>query len=84
MATEDDFVGPVNIGNPSEFTIKELAERIIRLTNSQSRLVYKLLPEDDPKQRKPDISLAQEKLNWNPTVTLDEGLSKMITHFKKK
>lgn len=84
MDTEDDFLGPINIGNPSEFTIKELAERIIRHANSHSKLVYEPLPEDDPKQRKPDISLAQEKLNWNPAVSLDEGLSKMIIHFKDK
>lgn len=84
MNTEDDFVGPVNIGNPSEFTIKELAERIVWHTQSGSRLVYMPLPEDDPKQRKPDITLAREKLNWNPGVSLDEGLSKMITHFKDR
>lgn len=84
MDTEDSFIGPVNIGNPSEFTIKELAERIILLTNSRSRLIYKPLPEDDPKQRRPDITLARKKLNWNPTVSLDEGLSKMITHFKNR
>lgn len=84
MNTEDDFSGPINIGNPSEFTIKELAERIVRHTGSHSRLVYEPLPEDDPKQRKPDIRLAQEKLNWNPAVSLDEGLSKMVTHFKNK
>jgi len=78
MDTGDDFIGPVNIGNPSEFTIKELAEHIVQHTKSHSRLIYEPLPEDDPKQRKPDISLAQEKLNWNPTVSLDEGLSKMI------
>lgn len=84
MDTEDDFLGPINIGNPSEFTIKELAEHIIRHANSHSRLVYEPLPEDDPKQRKPDISLAQEKLNWSPGVSLEEGLSKMIIHFKNK
>ncbi len=84
MNTEDDFLGPINIGNPSEFTIKELAEHIIRHANSHSRLVYEPLPKDDPKQRKPDISLAQEKLNWSPRVSLEEGLSKMIIHFKNK
>lgn len=84
MDTGDNFLGPVNIGNPSEFTIKELAEHIIRHAKSHSRLVYNPLPEDDPKQRKPDISLAQEKLNWTPGVSLEEGLSKMIIHFKDK
>lgn len=82
MGTGDDFLGPVNIGNPSEFTIKELAERIITLTSSQSKLVFKPLPEDDPKQRKPDISLAKKVLNWEPKVCLEEGLSRMIRYFE--
>lgn len=81
MATDDDFTGPVNTGNPVEFTIKELAEKVIELTNSGSQLVYKTLPHDDPTQRKPDISLAQEKLDWVPTVKLDEGLMKTIGYF---
>jgi len=79
MATEDDFL---NIGNPSEFTIKELAELIVCHSQSQSKLVYKPLPEDDPKQRKPDITLAWEILNWAPGICLDEGLIKMITFFR--
>lgn len=79
MGTEDDFLGPVNIGNPSEFTIKELAEKIISLTSSQSKLVFKPLPEDDPKQRKPDISLAKAKLNWEPKISLEEGLARLIS-----
>ena len=83
MGTGDDFLGPVNIGNPSEFTIKELAERIITLTSSQSKLVFKPLPEDDPKQRKPDISLAKKVLNWEPKVCLEEGLSRMIRYFEE-
>jgi UDP-glucuronate decarboxylase len=83
MGTEDDFLGPVNIGNPSEFTIKELAEKIISLTSSQSKLVFKPLPEDDPKQRKPDISLAKAKLNWEPKISLEEGLARMISYFKE-
>ena len=83
MATGDDFTGPVNIGNPNEFTIKELAEKIIRLTDSRSGIKYLPLPNDDPKQRKPDISLAKEKLGWQPTIQLEEGLKKTIAYFKK-
>jgi len=82
MNSKDDFTGPVNLGNPNEFTIKTLAERIIELTGSKSTLVYKPLPSDDPLQRQPDISLAKQKLNWGPTVELDEGLEKTITYFK--
>jgi len=82
MATGDDFIGPVNIGNPNEFTIRQLAERVIELTGSKSRIVYMPLPNDDPKQRKPDITLAQEKLNWNPVVQLEEGLQKTIAYFE--
>ena len=76
------FVGPVNIGNPGEFTIKELAEKVIALTNSSSKLTFMPLPNDDPLQRKPDISLAKEKLGWEPKVSLDEGLAKTIDYFK--
>ncbi|MEG1402560.1 UDP-glucuronic acid decarboxylase family protein [Bacteroides sp.] len=82
MNTGDDFIGPVNIGNPHEFSILELAEKVIKLTHSQSNIVFKPLPHDDPKQRKPDITLAMEKLNWKPTVELDEGLVHMIDFFK--
>ncbi|WP_321331181.1 UDP-glucuronic acid decarboxylase family protein [uncultured Bacteroides sp.] len=82
MNTDDDFVGPVNIGNPNEFSILELAEKVIRLTNSSSKIIFKPLPFDDPKQRQPDISLAKEKLNWHPTVQLEEGLENMIEYFK--
>lgn len=81
MDTPDEFVGPVNVGNPDEFTIKELAEIVIRLTNSGSKLIYKPLPSDDPLQRKPDISLAKEKLGWEPVVRLEDGLKKTITYF---
>lgn len=81
MATGDDFVGPVNIGNPVEFTILELAEMVIQMTNSKSKLIFMPLPSDDPMQRKPDISLAKEKLNWEPKVALREGLGKTITYF---
>jgi UDP-glucuronate decarboxylase len=73
---------PVNLGNPDEFTIKELAEKVISLTKSNSKLVYKPLPQDDPRQRKPDISLAKSKLKWSPSVKLTEGLKKTIGYFK--
>lgn len=83
MATEDSFIGPVNIGNPGEFTIKELAEIVISMTSSKSKIVYLPLPSDDPTQRKPDISLAQAKLNnWTPNIQLEEGLFKTISYFK--
>lgn len=82
MATGDDFYGPVNIGNPNEFTMIELAEAIIELTGSGSKLIFKPLPQDDPKQRQPNISLAKEKLNgWEPQIQLKEGLSHTITYF---
>ncbi len=83
MNTDDKFTGPVNIGNPNEFTIKQLAERIIELTGSKSRFIYKPLPSDDPRQRQPDISLAKEKLHWQPRVQLEEGLLSTIDYFKK-
>lgn len=83
MATGDDFIGPVNIGNPNEFTIKELAEKIIALTDSKSKFIFKQLPNDDPKQRQPNISLAREKLYWEPTIQLEEGLKKTIDYFKE-
>lgn len=82
MATPDDFIGPVNIGNPIEFTMLELAEEIIELTGSHSKIIYLPLPEDDPVQRQPDIQLAKEKLNgWQPKVQLTEGLTKTIAYF---
>ena len=85
MLTDDSFIGPVNTGNPGEFTMLELAEKVIELTNSSSKIVFRPLPSDDPKQRKPDISLAKEKLNgWEPTVKLEEGLKKTITYFAEK
>lgn len=83
MDTEDEFTGPVNIGNPCEFTIHELAEIVIRLTHSSSRIIYKPLPSDDPTQRKPDISLARTKLGWEPKVPLEEGLKETIAYFQK-
>ena len=82
MNTPDDFTGPVNIGNPNEFSILELAKKVIELTGSKSKIIFKPLPHDDPKQRQPDITLAKEKLNWKPTVELEEGLGCMINYFK--
>lgn len=82
MATDDDFVGPVNLGNPNEFSILELAEKVIKLTESRSRLIFKPLPHDDPRQRQPDIELARTRLGWQPTVQLYEGLMHMIEFFK--
>jgi len=84
MATEDDFTGPVNIGNPGEFTMLELAELVIKLTGSKSKLTFLPLPADDPRQRKPDISLAKSKLNWEPKVPLEEGLKKVIEYFEAR
>jgi UDP-glucuronate decarboxylase len=82
MATQDDIIGPVNIGNPSEFTILELAENVIRLTGSPSRIIFKPLPQDDPTQRRPDISKAEALLGWTPRIPLAEGLAKTIQYFK--
>jgi UDP-glucuronate decarboxylase len=82
MASSDDFTGPVNIGNPAEFTMLELAERIIRLAKSRSGLVFKPLPADDPRQRQPDISLAKEVLSWQPKTSLEDGLQKTIAYFR--
>lgn len=81
MNTPDDFTGPVNLGNSVEFTILELAEKVIKLTGSKSKIVFKPLPPDDPTQRQPDISLAKEKINWQPTVHLDKGLQRTIEYF---
>ncbi len=83
MATEDDFIGPVNIGNPNEFSMLQLAEKVIELTRSKSRVVFKPLPHDDPKQRQPDITQAREKLRWSPTIELEEGLIRMIEYFRE-
>jgi UDP-glucuronate decarboxylase len=82
MDTPDDFTGPINIGNPQEFTMRELAHEVIRLTGSKSQLVHRSLPADDPKQRRPDIKLAQTMLKWNPTVALPQGLEKTIAYFR--
>lgn len=83
MQTPEDFTGPVNIGNPGEFTMQELAEMVIRLTGSKSKLVFRPLPSDDPRQRQPDISLAKSVLGWQPTVALDDGLKETIAYFKR-
>ena len=83
MGTKDECTGPINLGNPAEFTIRELAETIIDLTSSKSPIVYKPLPSDDPKQRCPNIALAREKLGWEPTVHLKHGLSKTIAYFEQ-
>ena len=83
MNSKDEFLGPVNLGNPNEFTMLELAENIIRITNSKSKLIHLALPKDDPKQRQPDISLAKNELNgWSPNIELEEGLKKTIKYFE--
>jgi UDP-glucuronate decarboxylase len=83
MATKDSFTGPVNLGNPGEFTIRELAEKVIQLTRSKSRIAKKKLPRDDPKQRQPDIALAKRHMAWEPAVGLEAGLRKTIAYFRK-
>lgn len=82
MDTEKSFIGPINIGNPNEFTILQLAQQVILQTGSKSKIKFLPLPQDDPQQRKPDIELAKKSLDWSPTVQLEEGLSKTITYFK--
>ena len=82
MAAPDELTGPINIGNPGEFTMLQLAEKVIAKTGSKSKLVFKPLPEDDPKQRRPDITLAKKALGWGPTIQLDEGLDRTIAYFK--
>ena len=83
MNTPDDFYGPVNLGNPQEYTILEIAEKIIKMPNSNSKISFHPLPADDPTQRKPDITLASEKLGWKPKISLDEGLVKTIEYFRE-
>ena len=83
MMEQEDFIGPVNIGNPVEFTIMELAEKVLELTGSRSEIIIRKHRPDDPSRRRPDISLAREKLNWEPVVTLEEGLGKTIKYFEK-
>ena len=84
MEADESFIGPVNIGNPHEFTILELAEKVIAMTGSRSKLVRKPLPSDDPTQRKPDIRLAKERLDWEPHIQLEEGLKKTIAYFEQQ
>lgn len=83
MNSTNELTGPVNLGNPSEFTMLELAELVLQLTGSKSRLIFKSLPSDDPKQRKPDISIASEKLGWEPCIKLEEGLKRTIKYFEE-
>ncbi len=83
MDSPDSFIGPVNIGNPVEFTMRSLADMIIRMTSSKSKIIYMPLPQDDPRQRQPDISLAMKELGWSPTVDLETGLGKTIEYFRK-
>lgn len=84
MTTDDSIIGPINIGNPNEFTILELAKKVIQLTSSNSKLVFKQLPSDDPRKRQPDITLANKILDWNPKIEIDEGLAYSINYFEKK
>jgi len=83
MLTEDACTGPINLGNDSEFTMLQLAEKVISVTGSSSKLVFKPLPQDDPRQRQPDLSRAKSLLNWEPEVTLDDGLKETIAYFKR-
>ncbi|MDR3357574.1 MAG: SDR family oxidoreductase [Desulfovibrio sp.] len=83
MVSPEDFVGPMNMGNPDEFSIRELAEQVMEITGSRSSIIHKPLPRDDPKQRRPDIALARGKLGWEPAVPLREGLEKTIGYFEK-
>jgi len=82
LMANKEFHGPVNLGNPGEFTVKELADKTLAMTGSKSKIEYLALPEDDPKKRRPDITLAKAKLGWEPTIALDEGLAKAIAYFK--
>ena len=82
MNSRDDFTGPVNLGNLGEFTMLELAEKVVKLTNSSSKIVHQPLPQDDPTQIKPVIDLAKKELDWEPTIMLDEGLVKTIEYFR--
>jgi UDP-glucuronate decarboxylase len=84
MKTPDEFTGPINIGNPVEFTIIELAELVLKLTRSKSKLIFKPLPSDDPRQRQPDISLAKEMLGWSPITELEQGLERTIRYFRDR
>ena len=83
MDSRDGLTGPVNVGNPGEFTMLELAEKVLQLTDSKSKLIFNPLPQDDPSQRQPDIALAKQELSWEPKITLDEGLKRTIEYFKR-
>ena len=83
LMEQDQTIGPVNLGNPGEFTMLELAEKVIKLTETKAKIVFKPLPQDDPKQRQPDIEIAKSKLNWEPTVPLEEGLKETIAYYKE-
>ena len=83
MNTKSELTGPINLGNPSEYSILEVAELIIKITNSKSSIIFKKLPQDDPRKRKPDISLAKKNLDWIPKITLEEGLNRTVHYFKK-
>jgi UDP-glucuronate decarboxylase len=83
MDSPDAFTGPINLGNPAEFTIRQLAERVLELTGSRSQVELRPLPADDPRQRKPDIALAREILHWSPGVELDQGLLPTVEYFRK-
>jgi len=83
MASPDDVTGPINLGNPGEFTIKQLAERVIEMVGGKSKIVFEPLPLDDPKQRRPDITIAKNTLHWEPKINLENGLDKTIAHFRK-
>ena len=84
MASPKDITGPVNLGNPGEFTMIELAEKVLSKVGGRSKIVFKPLPQDDPKMRRPDISLAKKTLDWEPKVSLDEGLDEVINYFRQK
>ena len=83
MATPDEFAGPVNLGNPSEFSMLELAERVLSIVGGTSRVEFLPLPPDDPKQRQPDITLANETLGWQPSVPLEDGLKETVAYFRR-
>ena len=83
MESKDGFTGPVNLGNPKEYSILEVARTVIKITNSNSSIIFKKLPQDDPRKRKPEISIAKKNLNWSPKISLEEGLIKTIKYFKK-
>jgi len=83
MNGPDDFIGPVNLGNPDECTILQVAEMIVGMTGSRSKIIFKPLPQDDPIRRCPDITLAKERLDWEPAIELEEGMNKTIEYFKR-